>query len=250
MKQFLLAVCGIPASGKSTLAKAIAARPEIPRAAVVSTDRWRDSEYYREFRPENETGVRMAAFQQSARLLEEGISVVHDDTNYYVSMRHELRTLALENGCLYAVVYVSTPLDVALDWNRQREQPLPPDVISRISRRLDIPGEKYAWDTPLVTVNLSEENAEAASVRVVEALRELRPADRPPSSTRVSTHMELDLAMRSLMTEMLSANRALRTDTRVHAIRKRVLKWAVREDVDASDAVRVLESELRRVLEG
>jgi O-phosphoseryl-tRNA(Sec) kinase len=116
MKQFLLVLCGIPASGKSTLANEIKnvlnQRVELE---IVSTDKWRDEAYYSSFSPEKETQVRERALKRTSFLLSIGTSVIHDDTNYYTSMRHELYDLARINECVFAVVYVATPLDIALE---------------------------------------------------------------------------------------------------------------------------------------
>ncbi|MHA1485102.1 MAG: AAA family ATPase, partial [Candidatus Thorarchaeota archaeon] len=93
MNQFLLALCGLPASGKSSLADAIrvAVRSKGPKVEVVRTDEWRDDTYYSEFVPEKEGEVRQAALARVETLIGKGKSVVHADTNYYNSMRHELR---------------------------------------------------------------------------------------------------------------------------------------------------------------
>ncbi|MFW9864373.1 MAG: AAA family ATPase, partial [Candidatus Thorarchaeota archaeon] len=95
MERFLLALCGIPSSGKTTLARAIKDHlmKEI-KVEIVSTDRWRDEEFYSDFKPEKERRVRREALEKTRRLVQDGMSVIHDDTNYYASMRHELFAIA------------------------------------------------------------------------------------------------------------------------------------------------------------
>ncbi|MGQ4872048.1 MAG: AAA family ATPase, partial [Candidatus Thorarchaeota archaeon] len=83
MRLFLLVMCGIPASGKTTLARAILnALDSSVVVEIVSTDDLRDERYYADFRPEREHMVRAQALKRAARLLHRGVSVIHDDTNY------------------------------------------------------------------------------------------------------------------------------------------------------------------------
>ncbi|MHA2212800.1 MAG: AAA family ATPase [Candidatus Thorarchaeota archaeon] len=146
MTQFLLIICGIPASGKTSLAEALrSALEKSNKVRIVSTDVWRDEEYYLDFKPENEKAVRKKALEHTSLHIAEGFSVISDDTNYYQSMRHELYDLARQAECTFGVVFVNTPLDTAIRWNQMRESSVPEEVVRRIDDRLDIPGSKYAW---------------------------------------------------------------------------------------------------------
>ena len=73
MSQFLIALCGLPASGKTTLAIELRnqAAPDID-LEIVCTDQWRDEVYYAEFRPENERYVWEKALRKTERLLSIG----------------------------------------------------------------------------------------------------------------------------------------------------------------------------------
>ncbi len=52
MTKFLLALCGLPVSGKTTLAEQIRRSLEMPsKVQIVSADQWRDREYYSRFEP-------------------------------------------------------------------------------------------------------------------------------------------------------------------------------------------------------
>ena len=155
MTQFLIALCGITESGKTTFAEKL--MKELSKdqdVRIVSTDTWRDESYYSDFKPEYEHVVREKALEKTESYLSDGFSVIHDDTNYYSSMRHELYHLANENTCVFIVVHIATPLNVALEWNNARTSMIPPEVIEKIHEKMDIPGEKYAWDTAKLTINL------------------------------------------------------------------------------------------------
>ena len=176
MKQLLLVLCGIPASGKTILANEIKeSLNKCLQMEVVSTDEWRDEVYYSSFNPENENLVRKNALEKTELLLSQGKSVIHDDTNYYTSMRHELYDLARFNECNFAIVHIDTPLLIALDWNLQREPVIPEHVIRRIHEKLDEPGTKYAWDKPIMRVDLSEIGTSEAARAIVHEIENLKP---------------------------------------------------------------------------
>ena len=84
MTQFLLVLCGLPASGKSALADAIQVEMDSD-IEIVRTDDWRDDKYYTDWKPEREKPVRQAALEKTRSLVSSGKSVIHDDTNYYAS---------------------------------------------------------------------------------------------------------------------------------------------------------------------
>ena len=81
MNQFILALCGLPAAGKSVLADAIQKALNYD-VEIVRTDEWRDNEYYTDWKPEKEKPVRQKALERVKKLAAEGKSVIHDDTNY------------------------------------------------------------------------------------------------------------------------------------------------------------------------
>ena len=79
MNQFILALCGLPASGKSTLADAIQTALNY-KVEIVRTDEWRDNAYYTNWKSEKEKPVRQKALARVKELVSEGKSVIHDDT--------------------------------------------------------------------------------------------------------------------------------------------------------------------------
>ncbi|MFW9844751.1 MAG: AAA family ATPase [Candidatus Thorarchaeota archaeon] len=229
MTQFLLALCGIPASGKTTLAREIQlATSKDWNSVLVSTDDWRDNEYYSPFKPEKEGDVRKKALSLTRTFLARKQSVVHDDTNYYSSMRHELFCLAEEFRCVFGIIYVKTPLETALKWNTLRETKIPPDVVSRIHSKFDMPGEKYAWDSPVYVVDLNEKDASSAVAGILEELRDLRPVTQKVTSTPGTTE-QFDTTTRRVVKEFLTKEPFFRNDPEVSRIRKLVLQEALRE---------------------
>lgn len=227
MEQFLLALCGIPSSGKTTLARAIKNHlmKEI-KVEIVSTDRWRDEEFHSDFKPEMEHRVRREALERTRRLVQSGMSVIHDDTNYYASMRHELFVIAKQIKIAFAVVHVSTPIEHAIQWNVKREKPVPDKVIEKIADRLDVPGSKYAWDKPIATYNLMEHDIGYAGREIVERLESLVAiSGEAPSSDRSMGNL-LDTITRQVVRHFLDENPSMRQNPVVSKERRRLLRIA------------------------
>lgn len=110
MKLYIL--CGLPFSGKTTLAKKIA---EHTGSKLVAFDQlWLDLEADAQFASsltgdEGWRTVRSVAKERIAENLKKRCSVVYDDTNVRFEHRDELRDLAREHGAIAIVVYIDTP---------------------------------------------------------------------------------------------------------------------------------------------
>ena len=248
MRLFLLAMCGIPASGKTTLARAILnALDSSVVVEIVSTDDLRDERYYADFRPEREHMVRVQAFERTAQLLRRGVSVIHDDTNYYASMRHELMELAKNSDAAFAVIHVATPLETALEWNERREGPVPAEVVRRIANRLDTPGERYGWDRPLAVVDLSQIDAQSTARLVVERLPSIRPLTQQLTSMMHSTGTRaasLDTLTRRVVAQYLKTHPQMRGSAKISRIRREVLRTGIEDSLSDEEVVSLLEKRL------
>ncbi|MGO8805802.1 MAG: AAA family ATPase, partial [Candidatus Bathyarchaeia archaeon] len=93
---YLLILCGLPSSGKTTICKNVASLLEDKHdvsTMVVSSDDFRDMLSYssKGFKPEREASVKTLYEKAIATGLENGFLVISDDLNYYKSMRSELR---------------------------------------------------------------------------------------------------------------------------------------------------------------
>ncbi|UCH04843.1 MAG: AAA family ATPase [Candidatus Thorarchaeota archaeon] len=251
MDQFLLALCGIPASGKSALASFIATRlMRETDVIVVSTDDWRNEEYYADFRPDNEKRVRKAALEETESVIGEGKSVIHDDTNYYASMRHELYEIAMRNGCSFATLHVSTPVDEALSRNRERDTPIPEQVVRRISEKLDVPGSKYAWDSPIATVNLGARTLDDAADEIVDRLKTLEPRSEIGEIRNSDAQSRLlDVITRQVVARFLQENPTYRNDPRITKKRREVLKKSKAEGLAPYETEQTLTAMLRVLME-
>ncbi|MHA2140864.1 MAG: AAA family ATPase [Candidatus Thorarchaeota archaeon] len=250
MQQFLLALCGIPSSGKTTLASAIESQPDFgTRIEIVSTDRWRDEEFYSDFRPEKEHNVRKKALETTRKLIREGVSVIHDDTNYYASMRHELYEIAMERACIFTVVYVSTSAETAVRWNQKRGSPIPEQVIRKIEEKLDLPGSKYAWDRPIAEVDPMTQKSHEAAQEIVDRLMAIPPIDTQTDqiAQTSSSATLLDVATRQVVSRFLKERPEYMTDSRVSKLRREFLAEARSQGYSAYDVDQKLTKRLKNL---
>jgi O-phosphoseryl-tRNA(Sec) kinase len=249
MNQFILALCGLPASGKSSLADAIQKALNFD-VEIVRTDEWRDDAYYTDWRPEKEKPVRQKALSRVRELVEEGKSVIHDDTNYYTSMRHDLFKIALEKPCGFSIIHVATPVLVALEWNRKRENSRVPDsVIHDIFERFDTPGHSYLWDTEDLEVSLEIQNIDDVVPLIVEILKELEPPKKPKPRLVTNTEFtRLDTATRLTVSKFLQEYPEFRGNREVSIIRRSFLQKASERKIQLKAVHKLLWNELSRLL--
>lgn len=249
MTKFILALCGLPASGKSTLANAIK-RASSAKVQIVRTDEWRDSSYYSEWSPEKEGQVRKNALAHVRTLAQEGTSVIHDDTNYYNSMRHDLLDIAIQNKCAFGVVHVSTPIETALRWNKERANtPITDTMIRKIHERFDRPGGRYLWDYALAEVDMSTDDPELVAKTVLEILEDLEP-QREPRITMLTPNAGdlLDQISREVVAEFLTKHPHLRSNKEVFHTRRSVLRKSIEGGMPPRGVARLLRTELEELL--
>ncbi|MGY5864925.1 MAG: AAA family ATPase [Candidatus Thorarchaeota archaeon] len=227
MKKFILALCGLPASGKSSLADAIQKALDF-EVEIVRTDDWRDDAYYTDWEPEKEKPVREAALAKVEKFAGEGRSVIHDDTNYYTSMRHELFKIAIENGFGFAIIQITTPVITALRWNQERpDSKIPDSVIEDIFERFDNPGRRYLWDNSDLEVDMETQELGSIVPEIIEILEGLEPAYDPPPSVITSTDFnKTDTETRQIVSRFLKENPALRGNREVSIVRRTILREA------------------------
>lgn len=249
MKQFILVLCGLPAAGKSALADALqkALNYEVE---IVRTDDWRDDEYYTNWKPEKEKPVRQKALEHVKKLVAEGKSVIHDDTNYYTSMRHELFDVAIENGCGFGIIHISTSVATALQWNKERkESPIPDSVIKDIFERFDNPGRRYFWDNAELEVDMETQELSVVIPEILDILETLEPAVKPkPPSVTSNEFNELDTKTRLIVSAFLQKHPELRGSRKVSTIRRDVLHSASERRISLSDVGEILGDELNKLL--
>jgi selenocysteine-specific elongation factor len=245
---YLLILCGLPSSGKTTVSKNVASLLEdkygIP-TMVISSDDFRDmiSHYSKGFKPERETTIKRFYEKAIAAGLENGFLVISDDMNYYKSMRSDLRQIAKRADSDYDIVFVDTPLDHAIKWNQERSSPIPSTLIEEINQKLDPPKGDYKWDTPLAVVDPSKQGLDEISSTIVSAiLKRLENPKRSKPKKIVEDEKSLrargiERETRKCMMEVMSRYKNPDLGISLSSIRKEVVKKALVAGLKPVDAV-------------
>lgn len=158
-KNFLICLVGLPASGKSTFANLL--KTELKRkysyleVIIIDPDLIRQNLTSNKFEHNKEYLVRNRNLEIIRRELKQGNVVISDDLNYYVSMRHDLKQIADDLHLGLFIVHITTPIEICIEWNKKRGKPIPNEVIRKINNKFDM-FNKYKWDVPIATYNLSE----------------------------------------------------------------------------------------------
>ena len=129
----LIIMCGIPASGKSTVAKLF-------NSNIVSTDSIREELYGDESIQGNGREVFSLAYSRIRNYLSLGENVVFDATNIRKKDRKKVIDIGKEYNCDNIIIcYCSTPLEIVLERNANRERKVPVQVIKRMFTNFEEP---------------------------------------------------------------------------------------------------------------
>lgn len=254
-KSFLLIMCGIPSSGKTELAKRTAKILEKKfnkPVLVVGTDFFREMMPISDevFKPEREAFLKFLAFNTISLGLQNGFIVISDDLNYYTSMRKDLADLAKSKGAGFGVVYVNTPLNVALEWNRKRGSPIPDGLIEEVHAKFEEPGKKYRWDSPIMTVNPAQDELDVLAERVASEtvqcmLKWGKPIKVFPITQRAS---EIEKATRRAMGEIMARFRMANVTDELSDLRKSIAQQAVKMELSPEAAVKLFSENAEKIL--
>ena len=175
----MLVLCGIPGSGKTTIAAALAAAAEASGTSVTSinfdthpAERLSFTDPVEDFNPEKWKADRAAslhavsqALLSSTNTLEKSSDaattaatnisngkhlVIVDDTMHYRSMRAECWHIARTTGAAYLYSHIKCPLEIALERNNNRPpgQRVPEHVLKRTAAIFEPPEEKTSQSCP------------------------------------------------------------------------------------------------------
>lgn len=143
MDTTFIMMCGLPASGKSTLAKELSIEYN---ATIFSSDTLRAEWYGDESIQGDNTKLFVELHRRIKDCLKEGGNAIYDATNINYKQRmaflNELKNIPCEKIC----IVVATPYEECLNRNAQRERKVPEKVIRKMYRQFDIPWYNEGWD--------------------------------------------------------------------------------------------------------
>lgn len=241
-------MCGLPASGKSTISRNVAKLLEdkhgIP-TMIISSDDFRRMVNYSNlaFQPEKEATVKLLFERAMSTALENAFLVICDDMNYYKSMRSDLGKIAKQASSDYDIVFVDTPLDVALKWNQARGGAIPNSLVEEISQKFDPPKGDYKWDTPMAIVDPSKQSSDEISNLIVNGIiKRLENPMRSKPKKIVEDEKSLrargiERETRKSMMEIMSRFKNPDLAISLSKIRKDVVKKALADSVQPTVAV-------------
>ena len=146
-------MCGLPGSGKTTLAKALESRL---RAVRFSADEWVDALSLDLYDEETRGKIEALQWKLGQELLGLGLTVIIEWGTWGRSERDALRLGARALGAAVELHYLSAPMDVLFERIQRRGLEKPPIERDALSRWFEIfqeptPEEIALFDKPVVT---------------------------------------------------------------------------------------------------
>ena len=132
--QTLYVMCGIPASGKSTLSKKLANEQNLVRLSLDEMG------YVRQHK----------LIPHIVEALSKGNSVIADSLYTKEKWRTELLQAVKPIGCRCVLLHMSTPLDECIRRNVDRENALPDFAIEDIYNSIEPPTLSEGWNEIIV----------------------------------------------------------------------------------------------------
>jgi len=145
-------VCGLPGSGKTTLAKELERRL---RAVRFSPDEWIDALSLDLYDEERRAKIEALQWKLGQELLAYGLTIIIEWGTWGRSERDALRLGARALGAAVELHYLHAPADVLFERIRRRGMEKPPierEALSRWSEIFQVPTpeEMALFDEPLV----------------------------------------------------------------------------------------------------
>lgn len=237
----LVLMCGLPASGKSTIADKLKdlfcangrtvrivrdgddALKDLSGSTVGNGDTTRDGiavqeegnlgrkQLYKDSTSEKFTRAQLRANAERALTSSRGVTVIIDSLNYIKGFRYELYCVAKTCNASYAVVWANASEHdcVGRDQNRAEHgaDSYGAELVSALVRRFESPEGRNRWDSPLFTVDVLKPDWDRELPAICLALDlklQATFATRQHVAPRVDTLGELDRVTRAAEAELIA----------------------------------------------
>ena len=140
---FLMVMCGIPASGKSTMTQKFV---ESGIAVAVSTDKIREELYGDESIQKGGKLVFNTAYTRIKELGEHNRCCVFDATNIRAKDRKKLVKTMRDFFEIIYCTYFEPNVKLSIERNAKRDRQVPNEVIERMAKNFQIPTEQEGFD--------------------------------------------------------------------------------------------------------
>lgn len=161
MRGRLLIFCGIPGSGKTTIARIVAGK--IPNAIHIQTDAVRSMLSHPNYGGAESKFVYEGCNAVAREALRNGYTVLLDGTFMREDYRSEAKAALRKYCSRIDVVYVACGLETALRRNASRRALVPAGKVRSIHERFQIPGKA-------IEVNTSRVGPSEAARRILESI--------------------------------------------------------------------------------
>lgn len=158
----LLILCGLPCSGKTTIANKIATffreqnskKVDIIKDHATGEDKntvFADSKKERETR-----GLLKSAVQRS---LSKDAVIIVDSMNYIKGFRYELYCVSKSTSTPHCVVHCASNIQQCLEWNESRNlaDQYSTEILHELAQRFESPNSQNRWDSPLFVIQVGDE---------------------------------------------------------------------------------------------
>jgi len=158
--QKIIMMRGLPGSGKSSWVKAfIKEHPEFIR---VNKDDIRAMIGYTTYNKKKETYTVDCEYRCAEKAVYAGYSVIVDDTNYNPFHEKKYRKLAEKYGTEFEIHEMDTPLDVCIERDALRENPVGEEVIRNMAQKWSVINTEEAKEG----IHNREKREETFSVKI------------------------------------------------------------------------------------
>lgn len=213
----LVVLCGLPGSGKTTIASGLAKTAQANGFSVRLIhfdDALRDS--CEGFDPKTWKETRTRCMKEAEEALRSNNIVILDDTMHYHSMRIQCWKMARRYGACYAQIYMDCGFDVCCERNARRKEitRVPEHVMDRMKQVFEPPrvaSSRYPWDERTCVVPRHQKSIDDVWTDVLDSwnapappLREAEIESAMKRSTHESWLHQLDIVTRKILGQYLS----------------------------------------------